>query len=237
MELMHHDTNEAKLRQIKQAAEARFNSDADWNTFFREILGVDGIIERLYPTPEERDVFEETETFNEIQIMLAKLRARRGGAKEEEPTRVITVRLPQSLHESLRNEAHVHKTSMNKLCISKLLQVIDDELVPSDLQKREPPKQREMPVQTLPISTPTAPGNGQPVPSHQPAAPAAIGPAKPVQSPAATQPVPTQTVPDKPVHANPHSPMQTPRPQHQPPTHFTPRPSIPAPSHSQNRSF
>jgi hypothetical protein len=49
-----------------------------------------------------------------------------------EPTRVITVRLPKSLHESLRAEAHEKRTSMNKLCISKLLQFIDTDLVPTE---------------------------------------------------------------------------------------------------------
>ena len=42
-------------------------------------------------------------------------------------TRVITVRLPESLHEALKAEAVDHKTSMNKLCISKLLQALIDE--------------------------------------------------------------------------------------------------------------
>jgi predicted HicB family RNase H-like nuclease len=45
---------------------------------------------------------------------------------------VITVRLPKSLHESLRAEAHDRRTSMNKLCISKLLQVVDGDLVPAE---------------------------------------------------------------------------------------------------------
>ncbi len=45
---------------------------------------------------------------------------------------MITVRLPKSLHEALRVEAHEHRTSMNKLCISKLLQFIDAENVPSE---------------------------------------------------------------------------------------------------------
>jgi hypothetical protein len=66
--------------------------------------------------------------------MLAKLRENDadlpGGPRE--PTRVITVRLPKSLHESLRAEAHDRRTSMNKLCISKLLQVVDEELVPTE---------------------------------------------------------------------------------------------------------
>ena len=51
---------------------------------------------------------------------------------DAEPTRVITVRLPKSLHEALRVEAHEHRTSMNKLCISKLLQFIDGQQVPAE---------------------------------------------------------------------------------------------------------
>jgi predicted HicB family RNase H-like nuclease len=77
--------------------------------------------------------FEQTEEYAEIQQMLAKLRERSGaGADGKEPTRVITVRLPKSLHESLRAEAHDRKTSMNQLCISKLLQVIEAEFVVSE---------------------------------------------------------------------------------------------------------
>ena len=59
--------------------------------------------------------------------MLARLRQKSNRGETQEPTRVITVRLPQSLHEALQAEAHLHQTSMNKLCISKLLQVIEDE--------------------------------------------------------------------------------------------------------------
>ncbi|RIK80507.1 MAG: hypothetical protein DCC67_09290, partial [Planctomycetota bacterium] len=65
--------------------------------------------------------------------LLVKLREKRPSADtESEPTRVITVRLPKSMHEALRHEAHDLRTSMNKLCISKLLQVIDEELIPSE---------------------------------------------------------------------------------------------------------
>ena len=32
----------------------------------------------------------------------------------------------------LREEAYEHRTSMNKLCISKLLQIIDKELMPEE---------------------------------------------------------------------------------------------------------
>ena len=65
--------------------------------------------------------------------MLTRLRKQRPPAKEEaEPTKVITVRLPKSLHEALSVEAHEHHTSMNKLCISKLLQFIDRHMIPAE---------------------------------------------------------------------------------------------------------
>jgi hypothetical protein len=35
------------------------------------------------------------------------------------------------MHAALRSEGHDHKTSLNQLCISKLLQMIDQGLVPS----------------------------------------------------------------------------------------------------------
>lgn len=113
-----------------QVAAELFKQEPDWVTFFREVLGVDGIVRRLFDSPEERLAFEQTEEYTEIQLMVAKLRER--GTVQingKEPTRVITVRLPKSLHEALRVEAHNRNTSMNQLCISKLLQVIADDLV------------------------------------------------------------------------------------------------------------
>jgi predicted HicB family RNase H-like nuclease len=114
----------------QRIAAEMFQQQPDWIAFFREVLGVDGLVRRLFATPEEMAAFEKTEEYAEIQQMLARLRERSGaGADGKEPTRVITVRLPKSLHESLRAEAHDRKTSMNQLCISKLLQVIDAEMV------------------------------------------------------------------------------------------------------------
>jgi predicted HicB family RNase H-like nuclease len=117
----------------QRIANEMFHQQPDWITFFREVLGVDGLLRKLFTSPEDLAAFEKTEEYNEIQLMLAKLRERSGSAADgREPTRVITVRLPKSLHESLRAEAHDRKTSMNQLCISKLLQVIDAELIAAE---------------------------------------------------------------------------------------------------------
>ncbi len=128
---------ERRAQAHRKAAEA-FRRSPDWVTFYREILGVDGVIDSLFPTFDKRCDFEKSEEYAKVQQMLARLREKSRGQKQpDEPTRVITVRLPQSLHEALRHEAHNHKTSMNKLCISKLLQVIEDDLVPSDFHRHD----------------------------------------------------------------------------------------------------
>ena len=122
-----------KYQEVLEFAESRYRQNPDWVTFFREVLGVDGAARKTFPTFEELTSFEQSEEFDKIQKLLVKLREKRPSADtESEPTRVITVRLPKSMHESLRTEAHDLRTSMNKLCISKLLQVIGEEMIPNE---------------------------------------------------------------------------------------------------------
>ena len=120
-------------REVLQVAEDLYRQDPDWVTFFREVLGIDGIVRRKFASFEELTKFEQSDEFDRIQKMLVKLREKRNSSDPEtEPTRVITVRLPKSMHEYLRTEAHDLRTSMNKLCISKLLQVINEEMIPNE---------------------------------------------------------------------------------------------------------
>ena len=131
MELVQQQT-ESKEAQVYRVASDLFQQKPDWVTFFREVLGVEGLVRRSF-NPLELAQFEQTKEYSDIQQMVAKLRERSGEpADGREPTRVITVRLPKSLHEYLRTEAHERKTSMNKLCISKLLQMVDEGLIPND---------------------------------------------------------------------------------------------------------
>lgn len=114
-------------QEVYRIAQDLFRQDPDWVTFFREVLGLEGVVRQAYPTPEAMAEFEQTDEYNQIQNMLAKLRDRsQGKPSQPEPSRVITVRLPKSLHDSLRTEAHERRTSMNKLCIAKLLQAVDE---------------------------------------------------------------------------------------------------------------
>jgi hypothetical protein len=111
----------------RHTAEEFFSHKPDWVSFFREILGVDGLVSRLFPTPEELAAFERTDEYRRIQQMLRELRQRPAADDDREPLRMITVRLPKSLHEALKTEAYDRATSMNQLCISKLLQLTDVE--------------------------------------------------------------------------------------------------------------
>jgi predicted HicB family RNase H-like nuclease len=124
-----------KQAEVKQIAEQLFAKEPDWVTFYREVFGLRGLVRQMFPSREALAAFEQTPAYQDILQMLTRLRERGNvSTTPEEPTRVITVRLPRSLHEALRVEAHEHRTSMNKLCVSKLLQFIDNEKVPSDGQ-------------------------------------------------------------------------------------------------------
>jgi predicted HicB family RNase H-like nuclease len=121
------------IEKVYQAAYDLYCRNPDWVSFFRDILGLNGLVRQQFPTRESLAEFERTSSYAEIQQMLTRLRERAADTPVlPEATCVITVRLPKSLHDALRAEAHDHRTSMNKLCISKLLQFIDTQLVPSD---------------------------------------------------------------------------------------------------------
>jgi len=97
-----------------------YEAKPSWVTFYREVFGLEGIIAQSFPEPASRAAFEQTSTYTRLSEMLARLRE----ATDEwggEPLRVITVRVPKSLHEALKREADQHRTSLNKLCITKLL--------------------------------------------------------------------------------------------------------------------
>ena len=128
----------ARCQKVLQVARELFQSKPDWVTFFRETLGVSGAARSVFPRQQEYVAFEKSREYAEIQNMVLALRNRKiPGSGGNEPTRVITVRLPESLHEALKAEASDHNTSMNKLCISKLLQVLVEN---SQHGKQVPPR-------------------------------------------------------------------------------------------------
>lgn len=165
----------ARCQKVLQVARELFQSKPDWVTFFRETLGVSGAARNVFPRQQDYVAFEKSREYAEIQGMVLALRNRKiPGSSGNEPTRVITVRLPESLHEALKAEAADHNTSMNKLCISKLLQVLiesssGNKPAPQQQRMPQPPmRPQQPPAQQAPMSQPAA---ARPVQPSQPAVP------------------------------------------------------------------
>jgi len=118
---------EDRVQAIQKAAGELFNRRVNWAIFFRDILGTHGLVHKLYPDEKSLADFQSTADFDELQAMLEQLRDIniQSPSPDEEATRVITVRLPSCLHDALKKEAKALDTSMNQLCISKLLARID----------------------------------------------------------------------------------------------------------------
>jgi len=144
-----------KYQQILQNARHLYGQDPDWVAFFRQVLGVEGIVRQSFSTLEELTNFEKSEEFEQIQKWLVKLREKRVTTDTDtEPTRVITVRLPKSMHEYLRTEAHDLRTSMNKLCISKLLQMIEQDRIPAERSGGNVKRPSTMPLTNIQVNPP-----------------------------------------------------------------------------------
>ena len=113
---------------VREVAERLHSMAPEWVVFFREVLGVDGIVRRTFNTPEALVRFECTPHYARIREMLDSLREQqRDRPAEREVQRVVTVRMPSSLHETLKAEADQLRVSINTLCISKLMKLIDGE--------------------------------------------------------------------------------------------------------------
>ncbi len=162
-EMMTQEDFQTRCSKVRQFAQNLFQRGPDWVTFFREVLGVSGAARKVFANQEEYVSFERTEEYAAIQQMVNGLRLRKGGVNQNEPTRVITVRLPESLHEALKREADDHSTSMNKLCISKLLQV----LVETEMADR---LDRPIAVAPAPVAARMAPATvpATPIPANPP---------------------------------------------------------------------
>jgi len=111
---------------VLQVAERLYSMNPEWVVFFREVLGVDGIVRRTFSDAEALKRFECTPHYARIREMLDGLRARQNDRQSQrEAQRVVTVRMPKSLHETLKTEAGQMRVSINTLCISKLMKLLD----------------------------------------------------------------------------------------------------------------
>ena len=113
---------------VLQVAERLYAMDPEWVVFFREVLGVDGIVRRTFGDADALLRFECSPQYARIREMLDALRSKqRDLPSDREAQRVVTVRMPRSLHETLKAEADQFRVSINTLCISKLMKLLDQQ--------------------------------------------------------------------------------------------------------------
>lgn len=121
-----------KAMAVLETAKRLYEEESDWAKFVYRLLGKEGVVRSTFTEPEELAAFQQTEEYAEIQRMVARLRSVNGdGSTARKECKVITVRLPESMLEYLKDEANLVGTSVNRLCITKLLQFIDTEFVPT----------------------------------------------------------------------------------------------------------
>jgi hypothetical protein len=110
-----------------------FAMTSSWVDFYRAILGPEGVARKLFKGADQNRFWESTPEFFQIQEMLTAIRSQDDLKSDSvEPLRMITIRLPVSMHEALKLESIERSTSINKLCLSKLLNGIDQKLIPQE---------------------------------------------------------------------------------------------------------
>ena len=122
---------EEQLVEIHKVAKQAFGMTSSWVVFYREILGPDGFVARSFSTRMERERFDLTSAHGSLLQMLTDLRETdTSKVSKEEPERMITLRVPSSVHSQLVSESNALNLSVNKLCLSKILMPIDGKYVP-----------------------------------------------------------------------------------------------------------
>ncbi|QDV43059.1 hypothetical protein Enr13x_29110 [Stieleria neptunia] len=128
---------EGRCRQALLLAEEAFAATGSWVVFFREILGIGGVVKQLFSDQDEFKRFVAGPEFATLHEMLAAIRSQdQSKSDAAEPERMITIRIPRSLHESLQEESKACGLSINKLSISKLLLPANPRFVPEQQGRR-----------------------------------------------------------------------------------------------------
>lgn len=122
---------------VLRMAEEAFAKTGSWVVFYREMFGCDGVIDQLYRSKEARRYFEKTREFAELLEILTAIRSQDDSKSEtHEPLRVLTVRMPRSMHEATVREAEELELSINNYCLTKLLQPASGKFTPVESGNR-----------------------------------------------------------------------------------------------------
>ncbi len=125
-----------RCQQAFDVANDLFANAPTWVCFYRALMGGSGMLHELFQTNDDFGAFLRTEQHHQIQLMLTALRSRDLPENDpNDPQRMITVRLPKSLHEAMCDEAIRLNISVNRLCISRMLQLLDPKMIPESNSK------------------------------------------------------------------------------------------------------
>ncbi len=127
---------EVRRKLVVEIASELFGVAPTWVAFFREVFARDGVIQALF-AESDRKGYESSAEHSQVLEMLTTLRSR--DLPENDPSesqRMITVRIPKCVHDYICDEANALDVSVNKLCISRLLQRSDERMIPTSQQKR-----------------------------------------------------------------------------------------------------
>ncbi len=127
---------DARCQQAFDVANDLFGNAPTWVCFYRALLGGSGMIHQIFTDQDEFGRFIRSDQYHQIQMMLTALRSRDLPENDpNDPQRMITVRLPKSLHEAMCDEAGRLNISVNRLCISRMLQLLDPKMIPETNSK------------------------------------------------------------------------------------------------------
>lgn len=161
-------TFELRCSQAFDVANDLFGNAPTWVCFYREFLGGSGMIHMIFTDDDEFGRFLRTDQYHQIQQMLTALRSRDLPENDpNDPQRMITVRLPKSLHEAMCDEAGRLNISVNRLCISRMLQLLDPAMIPETKSKprgRKPRSRKAAAAENQ--ATPTQPTEAPPAQSQ-----------------------------------------------------------------------
>lgn len=110
-----------KCDSVLESAKSFHSFKPDWVTLFRQILGINGVARETFP---ETASYQRFEASAQYQLIRKLINDRKAYEPARAPQRTLTVRLPRALHELLKQEALDGDTSMNKLCVAKLIQPV-----------------------------------------------------------------------------------------------------------------
>lgn len=158
-------TNLVPEKNFKQRCEQAFDIANDlfgnaptWVCFYRELLASGGMLNMIFSDESDYAEFQGSDQYQQIQGMLTALRSRDLPENDpNDPQRMITVRLPKSLHEAMCDEATRLNISVNKLCISRMLQMLDPAMIPETTSKPRGRKPRTRSNDTSSARSPAVP--------------------------------------------------------------------------------